>query len=159
MPWGGTSHPVWFKNDPRVANCRVLGGVFNREVMQNVVATMQMVKEKIKPLPPDQQEKALGDIAATMQPNMPPRENPRINKSLDSVHASGPLARAHCVIHGNCNYKQTGMLQAYSATSLLQAAPRKMGFASACQAFGHRELLGQLRSFGLVMNPILKVHD
>ena len=32
---------------------------------------------------------------------MPPRENPRINKSLDSVHASGPLGRAHCVIHGN----------------------------------------------------------
>ena len=39
---------------------------------------------------------------------MPPRENPRINISLDSVHASGPLGRAHCVIHGNCNYKQTG---------------------------------------------------
>ena len=39
---------------------------------------------------------------------MPPRENPRVNKSLDSVHASGPLGRAHCVIHGNSNYKQTG---------------------------------------------------
>ena len=22
VPWGGTSHPVWFKNDPRVANCQ-----------------------------------------------------------------------------------------------------------------------------------------
>ena len=27
-PWGGTSHPVWFKDDPRVANCKALGGVF-----------------------------------------------------------------------------------------------------------------------------------
>jgi len=63
------------------------------------------------------------------------------------------------VIHGNCNYKQTGMLQAYSAFSLLQTAPKRVGFASACQAFGHRELLGQLRSFGLVMNPILTVHN
>ena len=34
-----------------------------------------------------------------------------------------------------------------------------LGFASGCQAFGHRELLGQLRSFGLVMNPILTVHS
>jgi saccharopine dehydrogenase-like NADP-dependent oxidoreductase len=22
LPWGGTSHPVWYKNDPRVQNCR-----------------------------------------------------------------------------------------------------------------------------------------
>ena len=54
---------------------------------------------------------------------MPPRENPRLNKSLDSVHASGPLGRAHCVIHGNQNYKQTGLLQACAAYSLLQQPP------------------------------------
>lgn len=159
VPWGGATHPVWFKNDPRVANCRALGGVFSRDVMQGVVATQQMVEDQIKPLPLDQQEKALADIAASMQPSMPPRENPRVNTSLDSVHASGPLARAHCVIHGNCNYKQTGLLQAYAAFSLLQAPPKKAGFASACQAFGHRELLGQLRSFGLVMAPALTVHS
>ena len=58
---------------------------------------------------------------------MPPRENPRVNTSLDSVHASGPLGRAHCVIHGNCNYKQTGLLQAYAAYSLLQQPPRRAG--------------------------------
>lgn len=26
LPSGGTSHPVWFKNDPRVANVKVAGG-------------------------------------------------------------------------------------------------------------------------------------
>jgi saccharopine dehydrogenase-like NADP-dependent oxidoreductase len=25
LPWGGTSHPVWFRKDPRVANCRGCG--------------------------------------------------------------------------------------------------------------------------------------
>jgi hypothetical protein len=90
--------------------------------------------------------------------SMPPRENPRINKSVDSVHASGPLARAHCVIFGNCNYKQTGLLQAFAAASLLQQAPKRVGFASGCQAFGHHELLGALRSFGLVQAPVLTVH-
>ena len=83
------------------------------------------------------------------------RENPRLNKSMDSVHASGPLGRAHVVIHGNQNYKQTGALQAYAAYALLQQPPRRAGFASACQAFGHRELLGVLRSFGLVAQPVL----
>ncbi len=157
LPWGGTSHPIWFQDDPRVASCKVVGGVFAREVMLNVVATQKMVEEKIKPLPPEQQEKALAEIAASVQAGMPPRENPRINTSLDSVHATGPLGRAHCVIHGNSNYKQTGLLQAYAAYSLLQQPPRKAGFASACQAFGHRELLGVLRSFGLVLTPVLTV--
>ena len=92
-----------------------MGGVLARPVMEDVVQTTQMVKEKIKPLPLDQQEKELGKIAATLQASMPPRENPRINTSVDSVYASGPLGREHCVIHGNCNYKQTGMLQAYAA--------------------------------------------
>ena len=36
LPWGGTSHPVWFKRDPRVANVKALGGVFNRPLMLGV---------------------------------------------------------------------------------------------------------------------------
>jgi short subunit dehydrogenase-like uncharacterized protein len=158
LPWGGTSHPVWFKDDPRVANCKVAGGVFSRAVMQSVVATQKMFDEKIRPLPPKQQEEELAKIAASVQAAMPPRENPRLNTTLDSVYASGPLGRAHCVIHGNCNYKQTGLLQASASYSLLQRAPMKFGFASGCQAFGYRELLGQLRQFGLVLDPIVTLH-
>jgi short subunit dehydrogenase-like uncharacterized protein len=155
VPWGGTSHPVWFKRDPRVANVKVAGGVMQRAVMENVIATTKMFEDDIKPLDAAAQAAALEGIAASVQAGMPPRENPRINNSVDSVLASGPLGRAHVVIHGNSNYKQTGLLQAYSAYSLLQQPPHRVGFASACQAFGHRELLGQLRSFGLVLNPFV----
>jgi hypothetical protein len=35
--------------------------------------------------------------------------------------------------------------------------PRRVGFASGCQAFGHRELLGVLRAFGLVTEPVVTV--
>lgn len=158
LPWGGTAHPVWFKNDPRVANCRAMGGVFERTVMEGVVQITSVVEEKIKKLPKAEQEKALSDMAASLQSGMPPRENQRINTSLDSVHASGPAGRAHCVIHGTCNYKQTGLLQAYAAYHLLQAPPARHGFASGCQAFGHRQLLGVLQSFGLVSRPNLTLN-
>ena len=40
-----------------------------------------------------------------------------------------------------------------------QQAPKRVGFASACQAFGYQPLLGVLRAFGLVMKPILTVND
>jgi short subunit dehydrogenase-like uncharacterized protein len=155
LPWGGTSHPVWYRRDPRVANVKVLGGVFNKALMQGVPQIVAAAVEATKDMAPDERYAALDATAAQVMNQMPPRENPRLNKSLDSVHASGPLGRAHCVIHGNSNYKQTGLLQAFAAYSLLQQPPRRAGFASGCQAFGHRELLGVLRSFGLVMEPQL----
>ena len=157
LPWGGTSHPVWFKRDPRVANCKAQGGVFNAALMNGVPQIVAAALEATKDMEPEQRNAALTETARQVMNQMPPRENPRVNKSLDSVHASGPLGRAHCVIHGNSNYQQTGLLQAYAAYSLLQTPPKRVGFASGCQAFGHRELLGVLRSFGLVSEPQLTV--
>jgi short subunit dehydrogenase-like uncharacterized protein len=157
LPWGGTSHPVWFRHDARVANVKVLGGVFNRPLMLGVPQIVTAALAQIEGLSDEDKYKALSEQAAAVMNQMPPRESTFVNTSLDSVHASGPMARAHCVIYGTCNYKQTGVLQAYAAYSLLQQPPHRAGFASGCQAFGHRELLGVLRSFGLVMEPILTV--
>jgi NAD(P)-dependent dehydrogenase (short-subunit alcohol dehydrogenase family) len=155
LPWGGTSHPVWFKRDPRVANVKVLGGLFNKALMEGVPHIVAAALKATEGMTDEQRDAALTQTASSIMSTMPPRENPRINKSVDSVYASGPLGRVHCVIFGNSNYKQTGLLQAYAAACLLQQPPRRVGFASACQAFGHRELLGTLRSFGLVQEPIL----
>ena len=127
LPWGGTSHPVWFKRDPRVANCQALGGVFDRALMDGVP---QIVAARSRSRPTHDRGRAGGRARPRPPPGqaqMPPRENPRVNNSLDSVHASGPLGRAHCVIHGNSNYKQTGLLQAFAAYSLLQQPPRRVG--------------------------------
>ncbi len=158
LPWGGTSHPVWFRKDPRVSNVKVLGGVFNKPLMLGVPQIVAAALKATEGMNAEDRYVALSQTAASVMNTMPPRENPRINKSVDSVHASGPLARAHCVIFGNCNYKQTGLLQAFAAAALLQQAPKRVGFASGCQAFGHHELLGALRSFGLVQAPVLTVH-
>jgi hypothetical protein len=158
LPWGGMSHPVWFKHDPRVANVKALGGVFNRPLMLGVPQIVKGVLAQIEGLADSEKLRVITEQAAGVMNQMPPREVTRINTSLDSVHASGPLGRAHCVIHGNSNYKQTGLMQAYGAYSLLQQPPLRAGFASGCQAFGHRELLGAMRSFGLVMEPNLTVH-
>jgi hypothetical protein len=138
-----------------VANVKVLGGVFDRAIMEGVIQVASAAIEAVADLPPGEQQKALSEQAAQMQSGMPPRENQRINISLDSVYASGPLGLVHCVLRGACNYKQTGLLQAYAAYSLLHGVSRRVGFASACQAFGPRELLGVLQSFGLTSSPVV----
>lgn len=157
LPWGGTSHPVWFQDDPRVVSCKSYGGVFNRDVMTGVAQIAQMVEQQVKTLPTaDEQQAALAAIMAQMPPTQtPPRENPRVNRSLDSVVGSGPLGAVQVVLRGACNYKQTGLLQAHCAHALLVQPPRRVGFASGCQAFGHRELLGPLQRFGLVGEPLI----
>ena len=157
LVWGGTGHPVWFKHDPRVANVTVSGGVFDRALMEQVHGVAQMVVNDIKPLPEEQQGPAIAQVAEAMKAPMPPRENPRYNRSIDSVHASGPLKDVHVVILGNQNYKQTGLLQAHAAFHLLNAPPYKVGSASGCQAFGHRELLGKLQAYGLIGEPSVTI--
>jgi short subunit dehydrogenase-like uncharacterized protein len=149
LPWGGTSHPVWFKRDPRVANVKVLGGVFNAALMQGVPQIVAGALQQVAGLPHDEQLKILVQTARAVQGEMPPRENQRVNISLESVHASGPLGSVHVILRGACNYKQTGLLQAYAAHHLTIGRPRLTGMASACQAFGHRELLATLQHFGL----------
>jgi hypothetical protein len=61
------------------------------------------------------------------------------------------------VIHGNLQLQADGAVPGLRSLAL-QQPPKRTGFASGCQAFGHRELLGAMRSFGLVMEPNLTVH-
>jgi hypothetical protein len=157
LPWGGTSHPIWFQDDPRVVTCKSYGGVFNRDVMTGVAQIAGVVENDIKTLATkEEQDAAVAGLMAQMpETQTPPRENPRFNRSLDSVVGSGPLGSTQVVIRGAANYKQTGLLQAHCAHSLLSQPPRRAGFASGCQAFGHRELLGTLQRFGLVGAPVI----
>ena len=158
LPWGGSAHPIWWQDDPRVANARALSGVFDQGLMNGVAAMAQHFEENIKPLPPEEQKKALAEQASGVQGGMPPRENRRLHRTLDSVIGRGPNKLVHCVIHGNATYLQTGAIQAFAARQLLVAGPRKAGFASATAAFGHRELLGMLQGFGFVGDPLITGH-
>jgi hypothetical protein len=153
LPWGGTSHPVWFKRDPRVANVKVLGGIFDRALMEGVPQIVAATLAEIEGMSTEEKHGVLSERASAVNSQMPPRENQRINISLDSAQASGPMGHVHCVLRGTCNYKQTGLMQAYAAYHLVNGSARRVGFASACQAFGHRELLGVLTAFGLMAPP------
>jgi short subunit dehydrogenase-like uncharacterized protein len=149
LAWGGFPHPVWYKNHPQVANVKSLGGLLDREIMEGVAATEKMYLEQIKPLPKAEQERKLAEMANAVQSGTPPRENTRENRTIDVVLARGSMEFRQCTLFGTCAYRQTGLLQAYAAHSLIHTPPRKAGFASAAEAFGHRELLKVLETYGL----------
>jgi Family of unknown function (DUF5938)/Saccharopine dehydrogenase NADP binding domain len=150
LPWGGFPHPVWFKDDPQIANVRAFGGLLDRSIMEGIVAGQQSYQENIKDLPPDERRRVLAEIADSMQPGLPPRENRRQQRTVDVVVGRGSLETVRVSAHGQGAYLQTGLIQAFAAHHLVQRPPRKVGFASPCEAFGHRELLAALEAYGFV---------
>jgi hypothetical protein len=149
LPWGGFPHPVWFKDDPRIANVYGFGGLLDRGLMENVVAGQRDYQEKIRPLPAEERKKILAEIADSVQAGMPPRENRRRQRTIDVISARGNLESVQVAVHGQGAYLQTGLIQAFAAHHLVFQPPRAFGFASPCSAFGHRELLAALEAYGL----------
>ncbi len=149
LPWGGFPHPVWFKDHPQVANVKTLGGLLDRQIMETVAATEKHFEEKIRPLPQEEQERQLAEMANSVQGGTPPRENTRVHRTIDVVLGRGSMNFVQCAMFGTCAYRQTGLVQAFAAHHLALTAPRKVGFASPCEAFGHHELLQALENFGL----------
>jgi len=149
LAWGGFPHPVWYKNHPQVANLKAFGGLLDRQIMEGVAATETMFEEQIRPLPSTERERKLAEMASAVQGGTPPRENPREHRTIDVIVGRGNTDAVQCTVFGTCCYQQTGLLQAFAAHQLVQAKPRKVGFASPAEAFGAREILGVLENHGL----------
>ena len=150
LPWGGFPHPIWFKDHAQIANVRAFGGLLDRSLMEGIVAGQRDYQEKIKPLPAEEQRQVLAGIADSMQPGLPPRENRRQQRTVDVVVGRGNLESIRVYAHGQGAYLQTGLIQAFAAHHLVHQPPRKIGFASPGEAFGHREILAALEGYGLV---------
>lgn len=147
--WGGGSLPLYFENDPRVINCRTVTAFTNRELMEQVTAMQQMYETEIKSLAPEEQQAKLAEIGQSMQPGMPPRENPLVHRNIDVVHGRGSTVAASCIIRSVNPYQMTGVIQAAAANYLIGGRQLSAGFSSVCQAVGYREMLGQIQTFGL----------
>ncbi|HXW63316.1 MAG TPA: DUF5938 domain-containing protein [Candidatus Acidoferrales bacterium] len=154
LSWGGFPHPVWYKNHPQVANVKSFGGLLNRQIMENVLATEKQYESVIRPLPKAEQERKLQDMANAVQTGTPPRENSREQRTIDVISGRGSLASAQVVQLGTCCYQQTGLMQAFGAHSLIHTPPTKTGYASPAEAFGHREILRTLEAHGLSKTKI-----
>lgn len=155
LPWGGFPHPVWFKDHPQIHTVRAFGGILDPLVMAGVISGERDYEEKLKPLPIEEQEKILSELAAGAQSATPPRENRRENRTVDVVMGRGNLETAHVVVHGSGAYLQTGLIQAFAAHHLVHEPPRAIGFASPGAAFGHRQLRAALEGYGFIRLQVL----
>jgi saccharopine dehydrogenase-like NADP-dependent oxidoreductase len=148
-PWGGGTLPLYFQDDPRVRNVRQLTGFTDRGLMEALIQMQLMYETEIKVLPADQQTEKLKALGESMQPGMPPRENPLVHRNIDVVHGRGGNVALSCEIRSVMPYQTTGLIIAATANFLLNGQQLSAGFTSACVAVGHNEIFGQMQNFGL----------
>ncbi|NUO85012.1 MAG: saccharopine dehydrogenase, partial [Cupriavidus sp.] len=149
LPWGGTSLPVYFENDPRVRSCTSCVGFYDNNAMRMVHAIGQKWESEYKHLPPEQQDAVLKQLVDSTTPAMPPRERTTLQRTVDFAIGRGQLASVRATVHGITPYIATGAIQAAEVIKLLDGDTARVGFASGSKAFGHRYLLGFLEQRGL----------
>ncbi|MBA5607748.1 saccharopine dehydrogenase NADP-binding domain-containing protein [Duganella sp. FT3S] len=149
LPWGGTSLPVFFENDARVRCCTSAVGFYDNDVMRMVHSLGQKWETEYRHLPKEQQDAVIKGIVDSTTPTMPPRERTTVVRTVDFAIGRGQLAAVRATVHGVTAYIATGALQTAAVMKLLDGDSSRTGFASACQAFGHRYLLGFLEQRGL----------
>ncbi|MBK5396362.1 saccharopine dehydrogenase NADP-binding domain-containing protein [Pseudomonas sp. TH39(2020)] len=157
LPWGGTSLPVYFENDPRVRSCVSCVGFYDNDVMKMVHAVGQKWESEYKYLSPEQQDAVIHQMVQSTTPVMPPRERTTITRMVDTAIGRGQLSSVRATVHGTTAYIATGALQVAAAIKLIDGETNKVGFVSGSKAFGHRYLLGFLEERGLARATVTQL--
>jgi short subunit dehydrogenase-like uncharacterized protein len=157
LPWSGTSLPVFYQHDARVRSCISAVGFYDNNVMQLAHGFFQKWDAEFKHLPAEHQDAVLKAAVESTTPSMPPRERTTVVRTVDFAIGRGQLAATRATVHGVTAYISTGALQAAAVIKLLDGETSKVGFASACKAFGHRYLLGFLEQRGLARATVTQL--
>ena len=152
LPWGGGNEPIWFMDDPRVLNCKVLtaGG---DEMIAPIVEAIKAFNEQAADLPQEEKEawtNAVGDMIDTGEP---PKDDLDVQRSVIVCHGQGRQVTKTLLLNVSAPYTWTGDICAEGAERLLNGQLKKAGYQSAAQAFGHRELLEVFHKRGFCNLP------
>jgi short subunit dehydrogenase-like uncharacterized protein len=157
LPWSGTSLPVFYQHDSRVRSCISTVGFYDNDVMKLAHGFFQKWDAEFKNLPAEHQDAILKAAVESTTPSMPPRERTTVVRTVDFAIGRGQLAAVRATVHGVTAYISTGALQTAAVIKLLDGETAKVGFASACKAFGHRYLLGFLEQRGLARATVTQL--
>ena len=146
-PWGGACEPVWFKNDPRVRNCKVLTAI-GEHLIDGIVQAIHAFNAAAPGLNQEQREGLTNQIADQISTGEPPKDHVDVQRGVIVVHGQGRRVTTSYVMNLSAAYTWTGEICAEAAQRILGGQLKKVGFQSAAQAFGHRELIQRFYELG-----------
>jgi hypothetical protein len=152
LPWGGACEPIWFMDDDRVRNCKVLTAI-GEQLIDPISAAIAAFNEHAKDLPQAEKEAWTNAIGDQMNTGEPPKDDVDVQRSVIVCNGQGRQVTTQFVMNLSAPYTWTGEICAEGAQRLLNGQLKKTGFQSAAQAFGHRELLATFSEAGFCNLP------
>lgn len=146
--WGGTSNPIWFARDGRVRNCKMSCAMWNQELYKKELELERAFKVQLQWIPDEHLFPLLDGMATSITSGTPPRERRQVHRAIDICVGNGNNIMVKSTMVATGGYFTTGLMQAYAARRLISETPRVTGFRSPSEVFGHRELMGALKSYG-----------
>jgi len=146
-PWGGACEPIWFKDDPRVRNCKVLTAM-GEHLIEPVLAAIRAFNEAAPGLSQAQREELTNHMGAQMDSGEPPKDSLDVQRGVIVVHGQGRRVTTSYVMNLSAAYTWTGDICAEGAQRLLGGQLKVCGFQSPAKAFGHRELIQRFHERG-----------
>ena len=148
LPWSGGGEPIWYEDDARVRNIKVLVAFRNQDAMKAILGLLQKFEVEAKHLTYAEQEQLTNTWGAAMTQVEPPREDPNLNRSVLSCYGRGNTNSVSVILRGNSPYLQTGVMIAEATRRALLGQLKVVGFCSPTKLVGARNLLGVLAEEG-----------
>jgi hypothetical protein len=152
LPWGGANEPIWFMDDPRVRNCKVLTSI-GEHMIDPIAQAIAAFNEQAAHLPQAEKEAWTNAVGDQMDTGEPPKDDLDVQRSVIVCHGQGRQVTKTFVMNLSAPYTWTGDICAEGAERLLNGQLKKPGYQSAAQAFGHRELLETFHKLGYCNLP------
>ena len=152
LPWGGACEPVWYLDDPRVRNCKVLTAI-GEHIVDGVAQAIAAFNEQARDLPQEQKEAWTNAVGDQMDSGEPPKDTLDVQRSVIVCNGQGRRVTTQFVMNMSAPYTWTGEICAEAAQRLLNGQLKRAGFQSAARAFGHRELLEAFHPHGFCNLP------
>jgi hypothetical protein len=152
LPWGGGNEPIWFMDDPRVRNCKVLTSI-GEHLIDPISQAIAAFNEQAAHLPQEQKEAWTNAAGEQMDTGEPPKDDMDVQRSVIVCHGQGRQVTSSFVMSLAAPYTWTGEICADAAQRLLNGQLKRAGYQSAAQAFGHRELLETFHKLGYCNLP------
>ena len=151
-PWGGGCEPIWYQDDPRVRNCKVIAAG-EKALMEGVLAAILAFNEHAAHLPQAEREAWTNAVGSEMDTGEPPKDHFDVQRGVIVCNGQGRQVTTQFVMNLSAPYSWTGEVCAEAAQRLLNNQLKAYGFQSAAKAFGHRELLAVFHERGFCNLP------
>jgi hypothetical protein len=152
LPWGGANEPIWYMDDPRVRNCKVLTSI-GEHLIDPIAAAIAAFNEQAAHLSQEEREAWTNAMGEQMDSGEPAKDTMDVQRSVIVCHGQGRQVTNSFVMNLSAPYSWTGEINAEATQRLLDGRLKKAGFQSAAKAFGHRELLEAFHELGYCNLP------